>query len=82
MTETKVTDTETSNGNSPQKLLINRIIPEIIPFFIPPIEPTTTDGVVASGGTLHVRRTIISKTIVTDMACSAAHVFKDPMVVN
>ena len=31
----KVTDTETTNGNSPHKSLINRLIPEIIPFVIP-----------------------------------------------
>ena len=33
----KVTDTDTTNRNSPQKLLINRLIPEIIPVVIPSI---------------------------------------------
>ena len=33
----KVTDIDTSNGNSPQKHLVNQIIPEIILVAIPPI---------------------------------------------
>ena len=39
----KVTDTETTNGNSPHKLLINRLIPDIIPVVIPPIDQTITE---------------------------------------
>ena len=34
----KVTDTDTTNGNYPHKLLINRLTPEIIPVVIPPID--------------------------------------------
>ena len=41
----KVTDTDTNNGNSPRKLLINRLIPEIIPVIIPPIDHITMDRV-------------------------------------
>ena len=39
----KVTDTDTTNGNSPQNLLINRTLPIIIM----PIEPQITNGVAA-----------------------------------
>ena len=78
----KFTDTNITNGNSPHKLLINRLIPEIIPFFILPIDQTTAGGVAASGGTLHACRTTLSKEIVADAACSAARVFKYPPVVN
>ena len=78
----KFTDTDTTNGIYPHKLLINRLISEMIPFIIFPINQTTTDGVAASGGTLRARCTILSKEIVTDATRSAAHVFKDPPVVN
>ena len=78
----KFTDTDTTNGNYPQKLLINRIIPDIIPVFIPPNNQTAADGVAASGGTLHAVRTILSKYIATDVMHSAARVVKDPLVVN
>ena len=80
--ERKVTDTDTTNTNYLYTLLINRLIPEIIPVAIPPINQTTVDGVAASGGTLHEVRTILSKENVTGSACSAARVFKDPPVVN
>ena len=58
----KVTDTDTSNENSQQKLLIKRTIPVIIQSIDPPI----ADGVAASRETLHARQTITSKEIVTD----------------
>ena len=45
----KVADTDTTNGNSPQKLLINRTIPVIISLIDPPI----ADWVAASIGTFH-----------------------------
>ena len=77
----KVTDNDTTNGNSTQKLLINRLIPEIIPVIIPPT-PRIADGVAASSGTLHARQTINSKEIVTDGACSGTRVLKDTTVVN
>ena len=68
----KFTDTDTNNGNSPQKFLINRTIPVIIP----PIDPPIADGVAASRGTLHANHTIASKEIVTDAARSGARVSK------
>ena len=78
----KVTDTDTNNRNYPHKLLINRLITDIIPVVILSINQTTTDGVAASGGTLHAVRMILLKETVTDAAHSAAHIFKDPPVVN
>ena len=66
----KLADTDTTNDNPPHKLLINRLIPEIISVVIPMIKHTTAYGVAASGGTLHAVRTIIPKEIVTDAALS------------
>ena len=80
--EIKVTDTDTTKGNSPHKLLINRIIPEINPVVILTVNQTTVDRVAASGGTLHEVRTVLSNCIVTSAVYSAAHVFKEPLVVN
>ena len=74
----KVTDTDTTNRNPPQKLLINRTILVIIPPIIPPI----SDGGVAGRGTAHACQTISSKVIVTDAAHIGAHVFQDPAAVN
>ena len=37
----RVTDTDTTSGNPPKKLLINLIIPEITPVAILPIDQTT-----------------------------------------
>ena len=56
----KYTDTDTTNRNSLRKVLINRLIPEMIHVFIPPIDQTNTDGVGASEGTLHMCCTILS----------------------
>ena len=67
-------DTHTSDGYSPHKLLINRIISEIIPVAIPPIDQTIAEYAALSGDTLRARCTILSKEIVTDTARSAAHV--------
>ena len=55
----KVTDTETTKGNYPHKLLINRLIPEIIPVAILPIYQTIAEDSEGSGETLHARRTIL-----------------------
>ena len=74
----KVTDTETTNRNSPHKSLTDQLIPVVIPL----IGQTNTDGVAASGNTLYVVRTIISKEIVTDAARSTAHVFRNPADVS
>ena len=80
--EIKITATDTTKGNSPQTLLTNRLVPEIIPAVILPINQTTVDGFVGSGRTLHAVRTVLYKDIITDATCSAAHVFKDSLVVN
>ena len=72
----KVTDTDTTDRNSPHKLLINRLIPYIIPVIILSVNQTNVDGVAASGGTLHAVHTILSKEIFADAARGAAHVFK------
>ena len=55
----KISDTGTTNRKSQHKLLINRLIPYIIPVVIPPIDQTNADGVAASGGTLNKRCTIL-----------------------
>ena len=43
----KVTNTDTTNRNSPHLIWINRLIPEIIPVSIPPIDPTIADGMIS-----------------------------------
>ena len=73
----KVTDNDTTNRNSPHKLLINWIIPEIIPVTIPPIDQTVMEDAAGIGATLHVRRTILSTEITTDAVRSAARGFWD-----
>ena len=78
----KVIDIDTTNGSSPHKSLINRLIPDNIPFIIPTIDPMTADGAATIGGNLHAHRTILSKEIATDVAQSAARIFKNPLVVN
>ena len=77
----KFTGTNTTNGNYPQKILINRLIPEIIPFVIP-LDPRIADGVATSSGMFHAHQTISSKEIVMDTARSGASIFKDLKVVN
>ena len=75
MTERKkVTDTDTTNKNPPQQLLINQTLPIIIP----PIEPPIADVVASGRGITHAIQTIDPKVIVKDAACSGAHVFRDP----
>ena len=71
----KFTDTETTNVNSLHKLLINRLITEIIPFATSPIDKKTADDAAGSGETLHARCTILSKEIVMDAARRAAHFY-------
>ena len=65
----KVTDTDTTNRNTPQKLLINQTLPIIIP----PIDLPIADGVAAGRWTAHARQKIALKVIVTD----AARVFSE-----
>ena len=70
----KFSDTDTTNVNYPQRLLINRTLPMIIP----PIDPRIADGVTAGRGTEHARQTIASKVIVTAVVRSGAHVLQNP----
>ena len=51
--ERKITDTDTTKGNYPHKLLTNREIQAFIAGVIPPIHQTTVDGVATSGWILH-----------------------------
>ena len=74
----KVTDTDTTNRNSPQKLLINRLIPEIIKVTIPPIDQTVAEDAAGNVETLHALRTAPSKEVVTDTSRNAACVFWTP----
>ena len=78
----KVTDTDTTNGNSPHKSLINWLIPEIIPVIIPQIDQTSVDGVAESGWNFHTRRTILSEENIMDTVRSAVHVFWTPADVS
>ena len=49
----KATNNDTTNRNSPRKLLINRLIPEIIPVTISPIDKRITEDAAGSGENLH-----------------------------
>ena len=57
----KITDTDITNINSPHKLILNRIIPNIIPYAIHPIYQTITEDVAIIGETLDARQTVLSK---------------------
>ena len=70
----KVTDADTTNINSPQKILIKRTLPMIIP----PIDPWVEDGVEAGRGTTYARQTLYLEVIIPDAAHSGAHVFRTP----
>ena len=74
----KVTDTDTTNENSPHKLLINWIIQEIILVEILLIEQTISEDGAEIGEILHVYCTIISKKIVIDATRRYAHVIITP----
>ena len=78
----KITDTDTTKGNYPLKLLTNREIPPIIQGVIPPFNQTTSDGVATSGRALHAVRVVLHKEIVTGATRSAAGVLIDHLVVN
>ena len=62
--------------------MINRLIPEIIPATITPIDKTITEDAAGSGETLQARQTILLKKIVTDAAHNAARVLQTPADVN
>ena len=74
--------TYTTNGYSPHGLLENSEIPAIIQGTIPPVLQATVDGVLICGGALNAIFTVLSEEIVTGVATSAAHFFKDPPMVN
>ena len=76
--KTIATDTGTTNGSSPQKSLINRTIPTIIP----PINPRIADAVVAGRGIAHAGQTVDSEAIVTDAARIGARALQDHVAVN
>ena len=57
----KLNYTDTTNRNYPRKLLINRLIPEIIPVAIQLIYQTIAEDAAESGETFHARRTILLK---------------------
>ena len=80
--ERKITDTDTTNGNCPHKLILNRFIPKITPGAFRPIHQTITDDVVGTGETLKVRQTVLSKEIATDATCSDARIFQTPREVR
>ena len=80
--ERKITDTDTTNGNCPHKLILNRFIPKITPGAFRPINQTITDDVVGTGETLKVRQTVLSKEIVTDAARSGVRILPTPREVS
>ena len=78
----KITDTDTTNGNSPHRLISNQIIPKIIPGAIYPIDQTIMEYVAGIVETLDAHQTVISKEIVTDVAHSGARIFRTPREVR
>ena len=80
--ERKITDTDTTKGNSPHKLLTKREIPAIIQGVILMVNQMTVDRVATSGWTLYVVRAILHKEITTGATRSAASVLKDHLVAN
>ena len=71
-------DTYTTNGNFPHKLILNWLIPKIIQGAIRMIEQIITEDVAGIKETLDARQTILLKKIVTNSACSGAHIFRTP----
>ena len=78
----KITDTDTTKGNYPHKLLTNREISAIIKGVIPLVNPTTTDEVATSGRYLHAVRVVLYRKTVMGATHSTVGVLKDPPVVN
>ena len=74
--------TYTTNGDSPHKLILNRIVPNIIPGAIRLIDQTTTEDVAGIEDTLDARQTVLLKEIVTDATHSGAHIFRNPRDVS
>ena len=80
--ERKITDTGTTKGNSPHKLLTNRKIPAIVQGVLVPVTQMTVGGVLTSGRALYAIRAVFHKEIITGAMHIAAGVFKYPPVVN
>ena len=78
----KITDTDTTNGNHPHKLLTNREIPAIIQGVIPTVNQTTADAFVTSRRALHAVHAFLNKEIVTDATRITVDALKDPPVKN
>ena len=74
--------THTNNQNSQLKLLINRLIPEIIPAAITPIDQKIAEDAAGIGEILQARHSIISKEIVMDAAPSTVRIFRTPVDVS
>ena len=72
----------TTNGNYPYKLILNRLIPEIIPGAIRPIDQTITEEVEGIRETLDAHQMVLLKEIVTDTASSGAHILRSPREVS
>ena len=70
----KVTNTDTTNGNSPKILLINRTFLVIIS----PIDPWLPGGIKTGRGTTHSCQTHALKVIVANTPCSGVRVFRTP----
>ena len=74
--------TYTTKVNSPQKLLINRLIPNIIPGAICPIAQKITEDMELIRETLDTQHTVLSKEVVADAARSGARFFRNPREVS
>ena len=78
----KINDNDTTNGNYRHKLILNRLIPKIIPGAIIPIDQTITEDVTGIGETLDACQTVLSKKIVTYAARSGARILRTPSEVS
>ena len=76
--ERKITETDTTNRNYSQKLILNRLIPNIIPGATRTIDQTIMEDVAGIRETLEACQTVLSKEIVMDAAHSGAHMFWTP----
>ena len=61
----KITDTDTTKGNYPHKLLTNRAISSIIQGVILSFNQTIMDGIATSGRALYAVRAVLQREIVT-----------------
>ena len=80
--ERKITDTDTTNKDYPQKLLKNREIPAITRGVMPLVNQRTTNGVATSRRVFNSLHAVLYKDIVTSAPRNTAGVCKDPLVIN